>query len=114
MTGIDPPRGPDGASGVAGPSGPDRPGDVAGASEITAAAGSTAPIDELVRLASEIDAGRLDPHDAIAHLIDGSMGGLDAAAQAELRAALGDLLASDPYFADLVRQLGAAPPEAEG
>jgi hypothetical protein len=122
MTGIDPPRGPASPGGPAGVSGTDRPGEAPAATGpapaiATSASSGSAPNDEVARLAQEIDSGRSAPSDAIAQLVETTLHGLDPADQTELRLLFGELLASDPYLADLIqdlgRDLGTAPPDPD-
>ena len=117
MTGIDRPGGPGGPSGPGGPGGVDGPGEPDGAHEAdaTAASGTGAASggDEVARLAAELQAGRIRPEEAIAQLVEGGLGDLDPVDQADLRALLGDLMAADPYLADLARSLGAPPPDGD-
>lgn len=109
-----------GISGPGGPRGPGGPSDVGAADvgEITTAgtslaaeverlraAGGAAPAD-LAELAAAVDAGQITGEEALAHVIAGAgaeLGELDAA---ELRALISDLVATDPYLAELAARLG--------
>lgn len=112
MTGIQGPRGGPGPSGPGGPEGPGGPDDVApaGASlaaevERLRATEGAAPTD-LARLAADLDAGRVTGDEAMARLIAGfglEMGDVEGA---DVRALIADLVATDPYLAELAARLG--------
>ena len=57
-------------------------------------------------LATEIAAGRLTPHEAIDQLVEATVTpGMDATERAELRELLADLVANDPYLAQLTGRI---------
>jgi hypothetical protein len=121
--GIGGPRGPSGPGGKGPTTGVDgaesRPGaqgvdsagqplqvDAGGAAAIGAPSAGT-----IERLASDLQAGRISADEALAQLISEAVpGGLPDLERSELRAALGDLLATDPYLAGLAARLGATRP----
>ncbi|MEZ4402359.1 MAG: hypothetical protein R3B06_20205 [Kofleriaceae bacterium] len=113
MTSISRPGGPPGPTGPTGPDGADAldradaaadGGAVAGAG----AAGTTTGGDAIAQLARAVDSGAVAPEAAIDQLIDQAVAGLPADQAAEVRAAMTDALAHDPYLAGLARELGVA------
>jgi hypothetical protein len=66
-----------------------------------------APTD-LAQLAADLDAGRVTGDEAIARLVSGfglELGDLDGA---EVRALIADLVATDPFLAELAARLGGS------
>jgi hypothetical protein len=116
-SGISGPGGPGGPRGPGGPEGAAGAGEVAGAGAALAAeverlraaqAAGAAPPTDLARLAADLDAGRISGDEALAQLVAGlglDLGELDGA---ELRALVADLVASDPFLAELAARLGAS------
>jgi hypothetical protein len=97
------PKGPDGPDEVSGPdsaSGPDTASGVAGVRTTDA----TAATNDIDRIAAELAAGKLTPHEAVDKLVDQIAGSEDLAAtdRAELRELMSDLIANDPHLAALV------------
>jgi len=114
-------------SGIQGPRGPGGPRDIAdvgAAGEVGAAgaplaaeverlraardAGAVAPTD-LAAIAAELDAGRITGDEALARVLADAgidLGDLDGT---ELRELVADLVATDPYLAELAARLGARP-----
>jgi hypothetical protein len=108
--GVGGPRGPDAASGPGSTSGVEAPGE---ALTIESTAGPRA--SSVDRLAADLQSGRVSADQALAELISEAVpGGLADLDRAELQAALGDLLATDPYLAGLAARLGATPPDDGG
>ena len=118
-SGISGPGGPGGPRGPGGPTGPEGAGgagEIAGAGAALTAeverlraarAAGAAPPTDLARIAADLDAGRITGDQALAELVAGlglDLGELDGA---ELRALVADLVASDPYLAELAARLGA-------
>ncbi|HVV87245.1 MAG TPA: hypothetical protein VHE35_29595 [Kofleriaceae bacterium] len=61
-----------------------------------------------MKLATELDAGRITPEEALGRLLDEGLGDdLDPAHRAELESLFSELLANDPYLAGLARDVGA-------
>ena len=118
MTGIQGPRGGGGPSGPAGPTGPEGPDGPEGVGDIQRAgaplaaeverlrAADAPPPTDLAKLAADLDAGRVTGDEAIARLASGfglDLGDLEGA---EVRALIADLVATDPYLAELAARLG--------
>ncbi len=127
MSGINGPGGPTRPSGPAeSPSGPAGPTDSAAAADGAADASATNFADQVRNasantttaaatsgpnsvdaLATEINAGRMTPNQAIEVLLDQTAGpDLPVEQRAQLRELLTDMLANDPHFAELTRRLG--------
>jgi hypothetical protein len=118
--GISGPSGPKGPGGPEGPDGPDAASEISPAgAALTAeverlhAAREVGPaeisgVDDLERLAADLDAGRVTGDEALARLIAGMGVDLGEVDGAELRALLADLIATDPYLAELAARLGAS------
>jgi hypothetical protein len=127
-SGISGPGGSGGPAGPGGPTGPDGPDAAAGADgagEVSPAGaaltaeverlraaqgpGPAQAVDDLSRLAADLDAGRVSGDEALVQLIAQmgvELGDLDGA---ELRALIADLVATDPYLGELAARLGATP-----
>ena len=115
-------KGPTGPGGPTGPVGADdltdsdhvdRAGQAGGLGGPDRAAGVD-PGQPMRALASDLDAGRVSPEQALAQLLDDMAGELEPGERAELQGLFSDLLANDPYLAGLARDLGAAPPDGGG
>lgn len=104
VEGADAGRGLDGPSGPAGANG----AEAATAGQAAQAAASTSATADLDRIAADLSAGRLTPHEAVDQLVAGLVDTetLPAADRAELRELMTDLLASDPHLSALVGRLG--------
>jgi hypothetical protein len=102
--------GPGGIGGPKGPSGPDGPdgatdvAEVGDVSDVTSTDAATATMID--KLAADIAAGKLTPKEAIDRLVEATAGPeLDAAARAELREMLADLVANDPFLGGLANRI---------
>lgn len=106
------PTGPDGPAGPDGPTGPDGPG---ASTELTQA-GSTgaAASDPIADLAAALDRGAVAPREALQQLVDASVAGLPPDQADELRAAMAELLAEDPYLRGLAGELGVPADPGDG
>jgi len=129
MSGPGGPGGPRGPGGPGGPHGPDGPADVGKAGEVGGAGAALAaeverlraareagpaPPTDLDRLAADLDAGRISGDQALAELIAGLGVDLGEVDGSELRALIADLVATDPYLAELAVRLGVAPRGDDG
>ena len=112
--GIGGPRGPSGPTGPRSGDAVEGPGEALSAEATRAAEAARGPgaaqMSSIDRLAADLDAGRISADDALAQLMaDAVPDGMPAADRADLREALLDLLATDPYLAGLAARLGATP-----
>ena len=103
-----------------GPTGPSSADALAGdaATDATATSAAATPTsgaapDAVSSLAAAVDAGTITADAAVHQLIERSVAGLPAEQAAELRAAMAELMADDPYLSGLARELGV-PPEPGG
>jgi hypothetical protein len=93
-----------GPSGIDGPKGPGVPTEIDETSTAEASSAASAPTSAagLEALAAEIAAGRLTPREAVDQLLEATVTpGMDATERAELKELLTDLVANDPYLAQL-------------
>lgn len=115
MTSITRPGGPTGPDGPSGPDslgGPDGPG---ASTELTQATSTaTGAADPMADLAAALDRGAVAPREALQQLIDASVEGLPADQADELRAAMAELLAEDPYLRGLASDLGVPADPGDG
>lgn len=109
-SGIQRPSGPGGPSG---PSGPDESSGSDGPAEVEVLQPGTSQLDgRISELAAQVQAGAMQPDEALAALIDGAITpDMDPELASELREVMHDLMTSDPYLSGLARELGAPPPE---
>jgi hypothetical protein len=99
--------GPGGIGGPKGPSGPDGPDGLDAPADVDDVATTDAATATMIdKLAADIAAGTLTPHEAIDRLVDATAGPeLGAVERAELREMLTDLVANDPYLGGLAGRI---------